>query len=433
MGDDQGVSFEDILEMFMESQHWSPDVMRDFQRSQLEQLLRHARANVPFYEQRLDCMFRRDDSIDWNRWDEIPLLTRADVQENRMALLARALPPGHGGWEEHSTSGSTARPITLRIPHLMANAGLASWVRSYRAHGIPDTARFAYVQSLIGEVAADNEEYQIRQYATDNKPRVTMVSRDLSAGRKLEIFAELQTDILIDSPNALEILAHQNDKRSDPVRITWVLGFGMGFTPEQIILIEKSFGTQVLSAYSSKEAGPIAQQCPGSRNYHVNEELVVVERQLSGVSNIIVTPLFQSAQPLIRYVHNDMVRLKQSCGCGYQHLTITTIDGRSEPIFKMPNGVSIVPTMVDITKSEFHKICMSIQLAQTAPASFELRYMADRLATERELGPVRAILHRQLGSDIHLQILKVDFILANPGGKQQRFVREYDLESIQAK
>ncbi len=29
-----------------------------FQSSQLEQLLRHARANVPFYKTRLDCLFR---------------------------------------------------------------------------------------------------------------------------------------------------------------------------------------------------------------------------------------------------------------------------------------------------------------------------------------------------------------------------------------
>jgi phenylacetate-CoA ligase len=100
MSDEDAITYEQILEMLMESQFWPPDVMRDFQRTQLEQLLRHARANVPFYETRLDCMFREDDSIDWARWDEIPLLTRQDVQNHRKDLLARELPPGHGDWQQ---------------------------------------------------------------------------------------------------------------------------------------------------------------------------------------------------------------------------------------------------------------------------------------------------------------------------------------------
>jgi phenylacetate-CoA ligase len=200
----------------------------------------------------------------------------------------------------------------------------------------------------------------------------------------------------------------------------------MGFTGEQRELIQDSFNASVMSLYSSKEAGPIAVQCPTCLHHHVNEELVVVERQFSSSASIVVTPIFQSAQPLIRYVQNDIVRMKQSCSCGYPHLTITHIDGRAEPIFKLQGGVDFVPTMVDITKSDFHKICVAIQLAQTSPTDFELRYMADRFANGQETEPVRAILHHQLGTNINLQIRKVENIPFNAGGKQQRFVREFE-------
>jgi phenylacetate-CoA ligase len=426
MSDEDAITYEQILDMLMESQFWPPDVMRDFQRTQLEQLLRHARANVPFYETRLDCMFREDDSIDWQKWDEIPLLTRQDVQNHRKDMLARELPPGHGDWQDHSTSGSTARPITVRVPRLMATVNKAAWTRFFRSHGVPDDAKVVLVQSLAGAASTANQEFEVHFDKVANNRRFTMVSRDLATDRKLDVLSELQTEVLIDSPNALEILAHHNSKRNRPVEIKWIFGFGMGFTQEQLSLIQSSFNTRVISAYSSKEAGPIALQCPASLNYHVNEELVVVERQFAHAANIIVTPIFQSAQPLIRYVHNDVVRMVPSCSCGYQHLTITSIDGRSEPIFKMPNGIDFVPTMVDITKSDFHKICFAIQLAQTSATQFELRYMADRLASDDELEPVRAILHRQLGSNVHLRICKVDIIPANAGGKQQRFVREFD-------
>lgn len=427
MSEEDAITEEQILEMLMESQFWPPDVMRDFQRTQLEQLLRHARANVPFYETRLNCMFRNDDTINWERWDEIPLLTRHDVQEHRKDLLARELPPGHGNWQEYSTSGSTARPITVRVPRVMATANKAAWTRFFRAHDIPDNAKIAIFQSLLGEPSAVNKGHQVRDDAVANNRHVTMVSRDLTAERKLDILSELAPDVLIDSPNALEILARQNLKRDQPFQVKWVIGFGMGFAQQQLDVMQDSFSTRVISAYSSKEAGPIALQCAVCSNYHVNEELVIVEREFAKASNIVVTPLFQSAQPLIRYVHNDIVRMKPSCSCGYHHLTITSIDGRSEPIFKLPNGVEIVPTMVDITKSEFHKICIAIQLAQTSPTQFELRYMADRLASGQELAPVQAILDHQLGSGIHLKIRKVEIIPSNAGGKQQRFVREFDV------
>lgn len=48
MRDDQGYSQQQMFEMLMESQYWSREQMQEYQRSQLEQMLRHAKANVPF-------------------------------------------------------------------------------------------------------------------------------------------------------------------------------------------------------------------------------------------------------------------------------------------------------------------------------------------------------------------------------------------------
>ena len=85
-----------ILEMLMESQYWPPDQMLAYQRSQLGQLLHHARAQVPFYKSSLDPVFRRNGDIDWSRWHEIPIVTRADLRDKRNEMLAATLPPGHG-------------------------------------------------------------------------------------------------------------------------------------------------------------------------------------------------------------------------------------------------------------------------------------------------------------------------------------------------
>src|SRR5690242_8842580 len=83
-------------EMLMESQFWSPGQLRDYQRTQLAQLLRHARRNVPFYEKRLDPVFTPSGDVDWDRWEELPIVTRHDMAANRDAMLAREVPKGHG-------------------------------------------------------------------------------------------------------------------------------------------------------------------------------------------------------------------------------------------------------------------------------------------------------------------------------------------------
>ena len=72
-----------IFGMLMESQYWPPEQMLAFQRSQLMQLLRHARRNVPFYKNRLNPVFNKNDEIDWDRWHEIPIVSRADLRPQR--------------------------------------------------------------------------------------------------------------------------------------------------------------------------------------------------------------------------------------------------------------------------------------------------------------------------------------------------------------
>ena len=108
-----------FFDMLMESQYWPEEVMVTYQRSQLEQLLRHARETVPFYKNRLDPVFKSNGSIDWDRWTEIPILRRADVVKGGEALMSVAPIPGHGPLGDVSTSGSTGDPVDLRITRLI--------------------------------------------------------------------------------------------------------------------------------------------------------------------------------------------------------------------------------------------------------------------------------------------------------------------------
>ena len=125
-----------IFDMLMKSQFWPPNQMLAFQRSQLKQLLHYAKATVPFYKTRLDVVFKKNGEIDWDHWHEIPIVTRADLRDNRDEMLTTALPPGHGPTKTFHSSGSSGVPVSVEVTQLATLAKLAAIDRQYYIQGI---------------------------------------------------------------------------------------------------------------------------------------------------------------------------------------------------------------------------------------------------------------------------------------------------------
>ncbi len=61
---------------------------------------------------RPDVLFRADGGIDWDRWNDVPILKRDDLLQQRRAMLARKVPEGHEQIRDVSTTGSTGRAVT---------------------------------------------------------------------------------------------------------------------------------------------------------------------------------------------------------------------------------------------------------------------------------------------------------------------------------
>src|SRR5262249_394724 len=143
-----------FFEMLLDSQWWSEAQLRNYQRSQLGQLLRHAKANVPFYGTRLDAVLKSNGDIDWDRWSEMPIVSRKDVIEHGDKLLATTLPSGHGGTTTSRTSGTSGTPITLTTSQLVNVALSGNRFRYYKWHNIDWTKDCCSVSGDDPNVAA---------------------------------------------------------------------------------------------------------------------------------------------------------------------------------------------------------------------------------------------------------------------------------------
>jgi len=89
-----------------------------------------------------------------------------------------------------------------------------------------------------------------------------------------------------------------------------------------------AFAATVLDRYGSTESGAIAWQCPFCQRYHANADEIVLEADPDG---LLVTPLFVSSQPLLRYRLGDIVSLKDAApDCPIRLPTMTIHQARRD-------------------------------------------------------------------------------------------------------
>jgi phenylacetate-CoA ligase len=427
-----------IYEMLMESQYWPPEQMLAYQRSQLAQLLRHAKATVPFYQKRLDVVFKKNGEIDWDRWNEIPIVTRADLRDRREEMLTTALPQGHGPTKNFSTSGTTGVPITIALPSLMSEATRAAWKRFFHLQNIDSRKRIAEFNvnqmngtPITGECIFNVGGKEVQTYIDPGGDSGVVISRRLLPSHKLDVLQSLNVAYLTDTSTAVEILAHENLRRKPALKFEAVIGVSMGITDEQRILNRQSFNARTVSAYSSKEGALMAFQCGETTHFHVCSEtffLEVLDEQntpcaIGQPGRAVITPFFQTAQPLIRYEQGDVVTLGEACSCKSLLPVIARIDGRQDSIFRFPDR-DVSATGFDHGKArQLHK-ATAYQLAQVGPLDIEVRYMCHEDFFAKEIETIVDHLKTVLHPDLQITFKRVADIPFNAGGKQQRIVRE---------
>jgi phenylacetate-CoA ligase len=88
---------------------------------------------------------------------------------------------------------------------------------------------------------------------------------------------------------------------------------------------------------------------------------------------VVITPIFQTAQPLIRYQQGDLATVGWPCSCGRCSPTLGGVVGRTISVFSRPDGQAKVITYLADSVRELLN-CETLQLAQTGPNAYEVRY-----------------------------------------------------------
>jgi phenylacetate-CoA ligase len=419
----------EILDMFLESQYWLAGRMLEFQHSQLSQLLLHAKANVPFYKTRLDPVLKSDGTIDWKRWNEIPITKRSNLANEKSSMLAVALPPGHGPTKEVYSSGSSGKPISITQSHL------AMWVSEMALHRSQYWHRMDWSQNFLSLQIGNSEKTQWPdgwnkgpwgpawvEHAGEGTKFV--LDRSTHEEKVIEFILRKKIRYLASRPLVLHALALSTERLKLELQLDAVISFGGEVSETAREDLQRIFGTRIIALYSSEEGCKIAVSCETGTHYHANSELNFIEIlddsgnpcPIGEPGRVIITTLFNTAQPLIRYEQGDIAVRGPVCSCGKTLPVLQKISGRINDMFEFPGGRKIAPSLPD-KEFTFGFGAKIWQLVQVAPLIVELRYVQRESGAAVDKKLAREIIHKRLHSRLQIRFVKLEEIPLTTAGK----------------
>jgi phenylacetate-CoA ligase len=426
------------LQYQLEQSEWlPPEELKQNQFRQLQGVIQHAGASVPYYSKRfMESGIDTNAPLDDAKWNNIPLLTRVDIQQAADTLISTAIPKTHGKMTSISTSGSTGMPVTIKGTGLTQLFWLALTLRDHLWSGMDPAKKFAAVRFMKkGGAEFPGERHNGWGGATD-PVFVTGPSFVLNimtpVEKQIEWLQQNSPDYLLTYPsNLMALMTHcrDNDVTIPPLQLIGT--FGEILFPEIRDAAKDTWGVRIADMYSTNEVGYVALQCPEHEHYHVQSENLLVEvldekghpcsQEKTG--RVVVTTLHNFAMPLIRYVLGDYATVGKLCPCGRGLPVLTRITGRVRNMMTLPSGGRVWPSFGASKIGDVVPI-RQFQLVQKTLTELELRVVPQRPFTSDDEEKMRALITKQLGGGFQVAFTYHDAIARGAGGKYEDFRSE---------
>jgi len=426
------------LQYQLERSEWfPPEQLRQEQFRQLQNVIRHAGASVPYYgklfaEHGIDANAPLDDA----QWSKLPLLSRVDIQQAGDTLISTAIPKSHGEMTSLSTSGSTGMPVTIKGTALTQLFWLALTLRDHLWSGMDPAKKFGAVRFMKkGGAEFPGERHKGWGGAAD-PVFVTGPSFVLNimtpVEKQIEWLQQTRPDYLLTYPsNLMALLTHCRHNKVAIPPLQLVETFGEILPPGVRDATKEAWAVRVVDMYSTNEVGYVALQCPEHEHYHVQSENLLVEVIDEGgrpcapgqTGRVIVSTLHNFAMPLLRYALGDFATVGKPCPCGRGLPVLTNIVGRVRNMMTLPSGDQIWPTFGASKIGDVVPI-RQFQLVQKTLTELEFHVVPQRSFTSDDEAKMRALITRELGPGFQIAITYHEAIARGPGGKYEDFRSE---------
>ncbi|MCY3410417.1 MAG: hypothetical protein INQ03_02165 [Candidatus Heimdallarchaeota archaeon] len=148
----------------------------------------------------------------------------------------------------------------------------------------------------------------------------------------IKIVNEKQLSVIAGPPSLLKEIGKYREFLTSQIECLVSYAEVLSYDMKQFLIDQ--FNAPVVQIYQGSE-GFIGSTCRDGY-LHINEDLVYLEiKKLNDeVGRVIVTDLFRTTQPILRYALNDILELDETpCSCGSVFRKIRHIHGRADDIF----------------------------------------------------------------------------------------------------
>jgi phenylacetate-coenzyme A ligase PaaK-like adenylate-forming protein len=419
------LQFRDVL---AQTEKLSGRALKAYQDKLLVPLLRHARAQAPFYRERLDPVFRGEE-VDLTQWDKIPVFTREDAQRNTQALTARELPAHAGPVQAEETSGSTGRPFEHLRNELQGVANTAMTDRTFRWWGLDGDKAMASFTSRRKQFAPPPDGTTVIGWRVGYRGWYHVIDMWADTDVQIEWLRARKPDYLTAYSSTLLALAERVRQKGVELRFEKIISNATAISDEIRDACEQVLGARPLDHYGAQEAGSLAAECPHCGQYHINAEAQLVEILREDGSacapgetgRVIVTAFYNYAMPFIRYEVGDYaVAGPARVKCRIKLPTLSRILGRYRNTFTLTDGRIIYPYVAIGRFRDFISF-EQVQVVQTDYDAIEVRYVPidDRPADQAGL---EAYLREAIDPSFRVRVVAIDEIPRSASGKFEDFL-----------
>ncbi len=205
------------------------------------------------------------------------------------------------------------------------------------------------------------------------------------------------------------------------VRAAWV-GGEMLFD-RQRELFEQVFGAPLRNLYGSRECEAVAAECREG-SLHVNPRYVLEATPVDGLEKgqgaLLVTDLFNSVTPLLRYQIGDLGHVEPAeCRCGRRGQVLARLAGRVSGLIELSSGHKVSHIFFSHLLKEYAEI-RQFQTVRCDPDRFEIRYSGLELPAFAQQRIVERTSVALEGATV--EVVRVDELEKSPTGKLRHHV-----------
>ncbi len=381
--------FDRYLKVLQKTEWMPRNQLQAYQQHLLTRIVQHAYDNVPFYRDRLACLYTTAGAIDVSRWHEVPVLSRDDVPRHADSMRAPRLADLYGAVHETRTSGSTGTPLTITFNALVRIASNAAFTRMAGWWDVDTEQPLARISFPHARNPAPYPEGHDWQGWSFTSPAARAYDLDVvtPTEQQVEFLRRKKVRYLTTLPSNAAALAYAvQPEQGRELGIELIFGIGETVLPRAREIVTERLNARIAAIYSCEEIGFIATQCSTNPCYHTVVENAVVEILRSDGSpaapgetgQVVVTGLHNYAMPFIRYAIGDVATLGlETCPCGRTLPLLEQVEGRTRHAFVFKDGTRIWPrirTLREMGNFVHHREC---QVAQIDYETIDVRYVPD--------------------------------------------------------